>query len=459
MAVRLYLKRLLIMGVSLVVLTGCKLMPEQPDYTSKIQQQREQLVNWSQQDNAQEATTLNQLINSESFNKILVEAYEANPSLQQTLLTLNIRRAQATQTKANQLPQVDAGFSGAKTEDSDASYTGSVTVNWQLDLWQKLADDTSAANLDAEQQLALFQSARDTLGADVMKSWLGLISQQQAIAIEQQRLASLKKNEQFILQRYKNGLGTLEDLDAARSRVFSSLATIENENQTLAQQQRALNVLLGRTQQFPVEIKNNYPSVITPLADLPVQTLQRRPDLRAAYLAIKAEELRTKVAYKDMLPSINLSATLNDIAATPSASLLNNPVWTLLAQLTAPLYRGEALKAAAEVRELQTAYQYEAYRGTLLKAIKEVEDTLGLEATLTKRQQHISDALKSAQNTLKQYQAKYKSGLVDILDLLNVQQQTYDLEAQLNNITYTRLLNRVNLGLALGLPFDVESAR
>jgi len=32
-----------------------------------------------------------------------------------------------------------------------------------------------------------------------------------------------------------------------------------------------------------------------------------------------------------------------------------------------------------------------------------------------------------------------------------VQQQTYDLQAQLDDLIYQRLLNRISLGLALGL--------
>ncbi|PCI59130.1 MAG: RND transporter [Methylophilaceae bacterium] len=431
-------------------------MPKQPGYAEKVARERAQVAAWSAQDNAQASTSLNQLIQSSALNALLEEASSANPSLQQALLTLQIRRAQATQTRAKRLPSAEAGFSASKAKDADTSYKSELSVGWELDLWQKLTNNTHAANLDVEQQEMLFQSARDSLGADVMKHWLGLISQQQAIEIEQKRLNTLQKNAQFIVRRYKNGLGSLEDLDSARSNVSSSQASIEAEKEGLAQQQRALNTLLGRAKHRAFEIDASYPTVVMPLADLPEQTLQRRPDLRAAYLAIKAETLRTQVAYKELLPSISLGAALSDIAASPTAALFKNPIWSLLAQLTAPLYKGGALKAEAEIAELQTAYQYQAYRETLLAAISEVEDALGQERSLTKQQQHIAAALTRARNTLTQYQNSYRTGLVDILDLLNVQQQTYNLEAQLNNIIFTRLHNRVNLGLALGLPIGTE---
>ncbi|MBU1059900.1 MAG: TolC family protein, partial [Proteobacteria bacterium] len=185
--------------------------------------------------------------------------------------------------------------------------------------------------------------------------------------------------------------------------------------------------------------------------DLPEQTLQRRPDMQAAYSAIEAADLRTSVAYKDLLPSISLEAALKDIGDSPQSLLLSDPVWALLGQLTAPLFQGGKLKAAAQVAELQTAQSYQAYRETLLEAIYEVENTLSMEQSIARRTTHIESALASARNSLARYQESYRSGLVDILDLLLVQEKTFDLESQLDNLIYERLVNRIDLGLALGL--------
>ncbi|WVM92470.1 TolC family protein [Halopseudomonas pachastrellae] len=181
-----------------------------------------------------------------------------------------------------------------------------------------MGDEVAAAGSDSAQQQALYQSARDTLSAEVMQGWLGLIAQQRALEIEQRRLATLEQNEALVLQRYRAGLGSLNDLDSARSASASSRATLAADTQTLAQQQRALQVLVGSSQPLALQMPADYPGVITPLAELPTQTLERRPDLRAAWLAIEAESLRTRAAYKDMLPSISLQAALQDIAENPA---------------------------------------------------------------------------------------------------------------------------------------------
>ncbi len=435
-----------------VLLAACNLAPApQEDYLAQAAQAHRPLSAWSQVVEGKPTAYLDQLIRSPQLDALLDEALAANPSLQQTLLTLQIRRAEQRQTGAARLPGLEAGLSASKEEQSDSSYTGSLTASWEADIWGKLADDSRAAGKEVAAQQARLQLARSSLAAEVMKAWLTLIAQQRSIDIEQRRLESLEQNEQFILQRYRSGLGELEDLDSARTSLASSRATLAAYREALAEQRRSLQRLRGRLESETLAIPASYPDTLLPLASLPAQTLQRRADLQAAYLAIEAASLRTQVAYKALLPSISLTAALEDVASSPASALLTHPAWSLLGQLTAPLYQGGQLQAAVDVARLQTAYAYQSYRDTLLDAVKEIEDKLGQERALATQQAHIETALTHARNNLDRYRQSYRTGLVSMLDLLSVQQQTYDLESQLNNLVNTRLGNRIDLGLALGL--------
>jgi outer membrane protein TolC len=152
-----------------------------------------------------------------------------------------------------------------------------------------------------------------------------------------------------------------------------------------------------------------------------------------------------------MLPSFSLSASLTDIADSPSEALLTNPLWSILGDISAPLFQGGKLKSQAEIAELTTEQTFWVYQETLLNAVNEVENAAGQEYSLERQQEHLNDAFNSAKRSFTSYEEKYRQGLVDIFDLLTVQQQTYDIEAQLINATYQRLINRIDLGLALGL--------
>lgn len=157
-----------------------------------------------------------------------------------------------------------------------------------------------------------------------------------------------------------------------------------------------------------------------------------------------------------MLPSISLSAALSDAAESPRMALFTSPIWSLAAQLTQPLYQGGQLKAAAEVAKLQTAQAFQGYRDTLLTAVNEVEDALGQEKVLQQRLTHIRNALQSSRSNLTQYETKYRNGLVELSDLISAQTTMFDLEAQLDELIYEHLANRITLGLALGLGVKPE---
>lgn len=444
-----FLKRSL--PFSFLLLSACTAFSPKQDYLDQPQHDLAQVSSWQSLENTSQVTYLNDLFHSPQVDQLLQQAFAENPSLQQTLITLDIRRAQLQQTSAAQRPHVNANFNATKQEDSDDSYSSSLSVSWQADLWGKLDDRTQAADLDIAEQEMLLQSARDSLAADIMRSWLNLISQQREIDTQQHRVDDLQQTEVFILHRYRNGIGQLEDLDSARTSLASAQASLIFNQESFKQQHRALKTLVGQISNMELVIPEQFPDVDLAVSGLPAQTLARRPDLKAAYLAIESSTLNSKASYKDLLPSLSIEAMLEDVASSPRNALFVSPIWSLLGQLTAPLYQGGELRAAAEISELETALSYQNYRDTLLTAVSEVENAIGQEQSLQTQHHYIKSALASAKNNLVQYQQNYRTGLVDILDLLIVQQQTYDLASQLNTTQYNLLANRITLALALGL--------
>ena len=401
----------------------------------------------------QSIARLTDLVNVPELQSFISAALQNNPSLQQSIVALKMAYAQHGITSASRLPSVDASFSGTSTEDSDDSYTTDITVSWELDLWQKIADSSNAALKDIASTQASLQSAQDLVAANVMRSWLDISLKQQLVAIETQRLTVLDNNKALILARYRVGLGSLEDLDNANTSVASTQATLADYQQQLAQSKRDLTLLTGQWtgNDLAVNITAEFPAVLNSINSLGQQNLSQRPDIKTAFYNIEAEALRTDAAYKAMLPSISLSASLTDMAQSPTDALLTGPLWSVLGQLSAPLFQGGKLSSQAELAQLTTEQRYWVYQETLLNAVNEVENTVGQEYSLAKQQQHLIEAQLSAERSFVSYEQKYRQGLVDIFDLLTVQQQTFDVEAQLANTIYNRLINRIDLGLALGL--------
>lgn len=449
-----------VLAIMLSGLMGCATTSETDFSTQATEQQNEsiqQLLNRVEiagEEQTQQTTTLiTDLVNVPELEQYLTTAFSANPSLQQSIVALKIAYAQEGLSFADQLPTVNANFSGEKTEGSDESYNADVTVSWELDLWQRLADVSAASRKDVAASQASLQNATNLLAANIMRGWLEISVNQQLLDIEQRRLAILENNETLVLERYQVGLGTLEELDNAKTSNASTRATVAQYQENLAQSKRSLLLLTGElnTKVTDVNVAQAFPDVLNPLENMSVQNLAGRPDLQQAFFNIEAESLRTDAAYKAMLPSFSLSASLKDMAETPSEALFANPLWSALGQVSAPLFQGGRLKTNAEIAELTTAQSYWAYQETLLTAVNEVENAIGQEGSLAEQQQHLQASLSSAKRSVVSYEEKYRQGLVDIFDLLTVQQQAYDVESQLTNTTYQRLLNRIDLGLALGL--------
>lgn len=451
----------------LMALGGCTSMSSEVNYSAESQAQLAQVPHWQTPLEGQPVTQLTELMDSPQLHQWIQQALAQNPGLQNTLLTLRQTQLTAEQAGAAQYPEVSASFSANRSgggrsgenssggsNDSDTSYTGSVSISWTLDVWQQVADQVQAAEYDVAQQAALYRSARATLTGEVMIQWLGLIADAHALNIEHQRLATLEKTQSLVEGRYRQGLSGLESLESARSATSSSQARLVQYQHTLEMRQRALNTLLGRFDTLQIEMPADYPEVTLPQISNTETTLRQRPDLQAAYQAILAADRRTAVAYKDLLPSFSLQAALQQVADSPREALLTDPVWSLLGQLSAPLFQGGRLRAQAEIQALATAQRYQDYRDTLLTAIEEVRNTLAQEVALSQRQTHIRNALDRQTNSLALYENRYRNGVISLLDLLNVQQQTYDLQAQLDQLIYDRLSNRITLALALGIGVD-----
>ena len=440
--------------ISLILMVTACASHQELSLSESASQMTEKGVEWqSTNDNAIKATALTDLISIEGLQGYIDEALNNNASLQQTLITLRKAQVSIKSADSQDNPQVDASFSGDKTKDTDNSYSTSLSVSWEVDLWQKINDSVTAASFDAASARSAYQAAKDSLVANVIRSYLAIIEQQQLLAIEEARLSVFENNEKIILTRYRTGLGSLDDLDNAQTSSAGTRATIAQYKNDIAAAKRTLAVLLGRQDQrlddFPMHQK--FPDVLSPLTGLPAQDLARRPDLQAAYYNIKASEARVKVAYKELLPSISLSAALSDNGTTPSQSLFTNPVWQLLGQMTAPLFQGGALRAQIDDAELDSLNAWWQYREVLLNGVQEVQDALDNEQALSQRRYYIEQSYLNAQRSADTYAGKYRQGLVDILDLLSVYDTTFNLQAQHIELQYSQLSNRIDLGLALGL--------
>ena len=132
----------------------------------------------------------------------------------------------------------------------------------------------------------------------------------------------------------------------------------------------------------------------------------------------------------------------------------DNPVWSIGANLVAPLFTGGALKRQVEIRTAEQKQAIAEYAAVGLRAFGEVENALSTEFASRQREQILTQVLADSQQALGIVQTQFKVGSTD---LRFVEQRQLALNASLSSLIRMQTeqrVQRVNLHLALGGSFE-----
>src|SRR5204863_9840390 len=151
---------------------------------------------------------------------------------------------------------------------------------------------------------------------------------------------------------------------------------------------RSLEVLCGRYPGAALDPGESLPGLPGAVpAGLPSELLERRPDVRAAERRVAAAFHATTEARAARLPRISLTASVSSV----SSELFflkerDNPVWSLGANLLAPIFTGGALQAQVEVRTAEPQAALADYARIGSRAVSEVEGALSTAFNLDRRE-------------------------------------------------------------------------
>ena len=199
-----------------------------------------------------------------------------------------------------------------------------------------------------------------------------------------------------------------------------------------------------------------FPALPGPVpAGMPLDMLERRPDMVAAERRVAAAFDRVGEAKAAQLPQISLTAGFG----TLSSDVLDfqddfeNPAFGVGAELLAPLYTGGQLKAQVAVRTAEQAEALARYASLALTAIGDVENALGTSRLLVERIELLSRALGEQERALQLDLAAYRVGRQDLRPVQQQQIQVQTARMALLRVQSEQLVQRVNLHLALGGSF------
>lgn len=392
--------------------------------------------------------------NDQQLEVIVDEALRMqNPNMR--ILASQVDRAEAAARLAGAALKPNVGLASGISENldsgrSETSLSGSsVAVSWEADVWGRVQAGANAAEENLRATVADFEFARQSLAANVAKSWYLAIELQgqEDLALEVVDIRTELLN--VVETREELGVVSVQDVYLARSDLDSAENVVRQTVAGQREARRALEVLIGRYPAAQIEIAPKLVPVPPPISTgLPSQLLERRPDLIAADRRVAREFFLTEEARLAHLPRFSLTAGLG----------FGDVISSLTAGLFAPLYTGGALEAQLDGATASQQAAIAAYGAAALNAFEEVETALTNEKLLAEREGFLQSIVSNEYKAYEIERIRYDEGATDILSVLQIQSRWVAGRIALLRLQNGRLAQRINLHLALGGSFEVAPA-
>jgi multidrug efflux system outer membrane protein len=340
---------------------------------------------------------------------------------------------------------------------SSALQGASLGVSWEPDLWGRLRYGRNAAQAAHASAQADYEFARQSLAASTARSWFTATETWQQRQLADAMVKAAEELVTLATQRQKVGAGNEQDVALARASLGNYQDAARQVRLAHEQTLRALELLLGRYPGAELAARTDLsklPGAVP--AGLPLEMLERRPDLVAAERRVAAAFNRVGEAKAAQLPRVILNA---NVAAIDSEILqlqsdFDNPTAGAGANLIAPIYKGGALKTQVRIRTLEQKQAVAEYAGMALRALGDVENALASSQSLSERDALLRAVLADSERALQLTQTSYRVGQGDLRAVQQQQLNVHAAQLALLRVESEQLAQRVNLHLALGGSFQ-----
>lgn len=318
------------------------------------------------------------------------EAIRNSPSLDAAEATLRQAEANYRAATGSLYPSVTASTGASRSKISGASagggfpgsifnlYDAGVQVSYSLDLWgavrRGIAGQT--ALVDAERRQS--QAAYLTLAGNVVTSAVALASADAQLKTARDIVTAYDDTLRLVQKRLELGAGTRAEVIAFSSRQAQARANVVPLERERARAANQLAVLLGR---LPSEFEAGSFALdaLTLPGELPVSLpsalVAQRPDIAVAEANLRVASANVGIAEANRLPQLTLSAQIGTQASRVE-DLFKEDIWSLAANLSAPLLDGGRLEAQRDASIAAYAVAEAGYKQTVLDAFRDVADAL-----------------------------------------------------------------------------------
>jgi outer membrane protein, multidrug efflux system len=404
--------------------------------------------------------------NDPQLDALVREAVANNPDLRVAAAKVEQASQYVELAKASLRPAVNlfgtGGFKASSSGEAISALQGAVIgASWELDLWGRLRYGRNAAQESYASTQEDFEFARQSLAATMARSWFTASETWLQLQIADEMVKSAQQLVSLAEKRRQVGSGNEQDVMLARANLGNFQDNVAQIRLAHSQALRALELLLGRYPAAELKARQDFDTLPGPVpVGMPLEMLERRPDMVAAERRVAAAFDRVGEAKAARLPRISLNASVADISSDvlQLQSDYKNPSSGIGGRIVAPIYQGGALNTQVEIRTLEQKQAVAEYARMALRAIGDVENSLAAENTLAERVQLLQRIVADNQRALDLVQQSYRIGKTDLRSVQQQQLSLFAARVSLLRVQSEQLSQRVNLHLVLGGSFENASA-
>ena len=323
-----------------------------------------------------------ELFTDPHLQKLIETGLCNNPDLGIARLRAEEAEALLQSARLSYLPSISLSPQGTigKVEHSKTtkSYDLATSASWEIDIFGKLTNTKREARVVLEQSEAYRQAVQTQLIATIANSYYTLLMLDEQLNISRRTARNWSENLR-VMKALKNAGQTTDmavaQTEASKLSVDASLLSLERQITELE------NTLLSLLGSVPGDItrstlsSQSFPDTL--LVGVPLQLLQRRPDVRQSEAVLAAAFYVTNQARAAFFPSITLSGSAGWTNA--AGVVITNPgqwLFSVVGSLIQPLFnRGQNI-ANFKVGKAQQEEALLSFRQSLLDAGTEVNNAL-----------------------------------------------------------------------------------
>jgi NodT family efflux transporter outer membrane factor (OMF) lipoprotein len=191
---------------------------------------------------------------------------------------------------------------------------------------------------------------------------------------------------------------------------------------------------------------------------LPGELARRRPDIRLAEAQLHAATADVGVAVANFYPTFTLSgsAAIQGVQFANLADWGHAHTYAIGPSLTLPIFEGGRLVKTLELQEARQQETAVQWQQTVLAALHEVDNALTTYEAEQARRDRLVQVVAQNQRALGIARDRYSQGVIDFLQVLDVQRNLLAAQLELADSTTALSVNLVAIYKALGGGWEAD---